>query len=43
MKKKTKTKKEYVVFDSLRDNNGKGIKAEDLIKELENVDRRSKN
>ncbi|MDD2757466.1 MAG: hypothetical protein PHI91_01200 [Candidatus Pacebacteria bacterium] len=43
MKDKIKTKKEYIVFDSLRDNNGKGIKAKDLIKILKNVNRRSKN
>jgi hypothetical protein len=41
--KKRKIKKEYIIFDSLRDNNGKGIKAEDLIKILNNVNRRSKN
>jgi hypothetical protein len=41
--KKRKTKKEYIIFDSSRDNNGKGIKAEDLIKILNNVNRRSKN
>ena len=41
--KKRKIEKEYIIFDSLRDNNGKGIKAEDLIKILNNVNRRSKN
>ncbi|RLC38655.1 hypothetical protein DRH27_01695 [Candidatus Falkowbacteria bacterium] len=31
------TKKEYTVFDAIRDNKGKGLKAEDLIKALEKI------
>lgn len=30
---------EYTVFDAIRDNKGKGIKAEDLIKVLEKINR----
>lgn len=29
-----KKTKEYTVFDAIRDNKGKGIKAKDLVKEL---------
>lgn len=31
-------KKEYTVFDAIRDNNGKGIKAKDLVKILKKID-----
>jgi len=31
--------KEYTVFDALRDNKGKGIKAKDLVKILEENDK----
>lgn len=34
---KENSKKEYTVFDCLRDNKGKGIKAKDLIKILEKI------
>jgi bifunctional DNA-binding transcriptional regulator/antitoxin component of YhaV-PrlF toxin-antitoxin module len=34
---KIKDKNEYTVFDAIRDNNGKGIKAKDLIKVLEKI------
>jgi len=30
--------KEYTVFDAIRDNKGKGIKAKDLLKVLEKID-----
>lgn len=30
-------KKEYTVFDAIRDNNGKGIKAKDLVKILKKI------
>jgi len=30
-------KKEYTVFDALRDNHGKGVKADDLIKVLKKI------
>lgn len=30
---------EYTVFDAIRDNKGKGIKAEDLIRVLEKINR----
>ena len=30
-------KKEYTVFDAIRDNKGKGIKADDLIKILKKI------
>lgn len=33
-----KTEKEYTVFDAIRDNKGKGIKAEDLIEILKKID-----
>lgn len=29
--------KEYTVFDALRDNKGKGVKAEDLVKMLKKI------
>lgn len=29
--------KEYTVFDAIRDNKGKGMKAKDLIKALDNI------
>lgn len=31
--------KEYTVFDAIRDNKGKGIKAEDLLMILKKIDR----
>lgn len=31
------TNKDYTVFDAIRDNKGKGIKAEDLVKILKNI------
>lgn len=31
--------KEYTVFDAIRDNKGKGIKAEDLVKILKKLNR----
>jgi len=33
-----KEEKEYTVFDAIRDNKGKGIKAKDLIKILKKID-----
>lgn len=33
-----KDENEYTVFDAIRDNNGKGIKATDLIKILKRID-----
>ena len=33
--KKLKRKSEYTVFDAIRDNKGRGIKAKDLVKILE--------
>jgi len=33
-----KNTNEYTVFDAIRDNKGKGIDAEDLVKILENLD-----
>ncbi len=30
---------EYTVFDAIRDNKGKGLKAKDLIKMLDKIDR----
>jgi len=33
-----KPAKEYTVFDAIRDNHGKGIKAKDLIKILKKID-----
>lgn len=32
------TAKEYTVFDAIRDNHGKGIKAKDLLKILKKID-----
>jgi bifunctional DNA-binding transcriptional regulator/antitoxin component of YhaV-PrlF toxin-antitoxin module len=34
LKKEALEKEEYTVFDAIRDNKGKGIKAEDLVKIL---------
>ena len=34
--KKENTPEEYTVFDAIRDNKGRGIKAKDLIKAIEN-------
>jgi len=31
--------KEYTVFDAIRDNKGKGLKASDLVKILKKIDR----
>lgn len=35
--KKLENNQEYTVFDAIRDNKGKGIKAKDLIKILEKI------
>jgi len=34
------TEKEYTVFDAIRDNKGKGIKAKDLINILKKIDKK---
>lgn len=36
---KMRQEKEYTVFDAIRDNKGKGIKARDLVKTLKKIDR----
>jgi len=33
--------KDYTVFDAIRDNSGKGIMAEDLLKILKKIDKKS--
>ncbi len=38
LKEEALEKKEYTVFDAIRDNKGKGIKAEDLVKILEELE-----
>ena len=36
--KKLESQNEYTVFDAIRDNNGKGIKAKDLLRILKKID-----
>ncbi len=36
--RKNRPKNETVIFDAIRDNNGKGIPAEDFIKMIEEID-----
>lgn len=38
LKEEALEKEEYTVFDAIRDNKGKGIKAEDLVKILEELE-----
>jgi AbrB family looped-hinge helix DNA binding protein len=38
LKQEALEKEEYTVFDATRDNKGKGIKAEDLVKILEELE-----
>jgi AbrB family looped-hinge helix DNA binding protein len=38
LKKEILEKEEYTVFDAIRDNKGKGIKSEDLVKVLEELE-----